>query len=107
MKVLFLLPLLLLAACQDFRYLASDQQAGSTEQLVEAFAGQQREIHQKVFLHFVQEEIDSWRARGFSGSEIRSRIVELVSSPAGELAGSLKKFMEAKLFAKLGKSCAS
>jgi hypothetical protein len=104
MKVFFFLPLLLLAASQEFRYLVSDQQVGSADQLVEAFASQQREIHQKVFLHFVQEEIDNWRARGFSANEIRNRIVELVSSPAGELAGSLKRFMEAKLFAKLGKS---
>jgi GTPase Era involved in 16S rRNA processing len=100
-----LLILALSAAQEDhLAYLQlTEIDAKTTENLVDSFARRQGEILRKVFSHYIEEQINQWRRSNFPASTIREKVIDLVLGRNQDLHLNLKKFVEEKLFTKLGK----
>ena len=75
----------------------------SSQQLITAFASKQGEILRKVFTHYADEKIGKWRESGISDNIIRQNLADLVVGRNFNLLSDLKKFVEKRLFDKLGK----
>lgn len=105
--LLLLICLLALCAAQESKLsFISEADAGSkpTDQLIDAFSHRQDEIIRKVFGHFIEEQVRRWKKSAISDSVVREKVLGIVVGRSQDLYSSLKKFVEEKLFAKLGKS---
>lgn len=82
----------------------ADARSKTTEQLIDAFSHKQDEIIRKVFGHYIEEQIRRWKNSAISDTVVREKVLGIVVGRSQDLYLSLKKFVEEKLFAKLGKS---
>lgn len=99
---LFALLLTLVLAQQKLNYLESQSSSVTVEQLVEKFTELQPELYRKVFQHYIVEQIAEWKSKGWSQGTVRDNVLELLTKPTGPLMRNLNKYMQDKLFSKLG-----
>lgn len=82
----------------------AEARSKTTDQLIDAFSQKQDEIIRKVFGHYIEEQVRKWRKSANSDPAIREKVLDLVVGRSQDFYLSLKKFVEEKLFAKLGNS---
>jgi hypothetical protein len=99
---LFILLLTLALTQQNLNFLERQEAKVTVEELVDKFTELQAEIYKKVFQHFMIEEISGLRSRGLSENQVRERVLALLTDAKGPLFGHLNKYMQERLFKKLG-----
>ena len=104
-RTLLLAAILLLCIAQEEKLIYLDESAVSAlpaHKLIQNFAAQQGEILRKVFTHYAEHQIRQWGTSRISPEVIRGKILDFVVGRSENLYLELKKFVEEKLFNKLG-----
>jgi hypothetical protein len=104
-RTILLATILLLCIAQEEQLIYLDETAVAslpTHKLIQTFATQQGEILRKVFTHYAENQIRQWDSSRISPEVISGKILDLVVGRSDNLYRELKKFVEEKLFTKLG-----